>query len=129
MASLNGQWSYRSFRGALNETPPQLAVPWAPLGKLDATTDASGKVTGTLTFRPGVVLTITGTVTPADPKHDFPEGVELTGEGLSAVYKIRGFFIPGSDHLVGTVFVEKNDLGKQPNGTWGPFVAFPARPQ
>src|SRR5436309_15762115 len=103
MASLNGKWSYRSFRGRLNDTPPQVAVPWAPPGELVATTDGSGKVTGTLTFRPGVALAISGAVTPADASRQLPEGVELTGVGLSAVYKIRGFFILGSDHVVGTV--------------------------
>lgn len=127
MPALNGKFSYRSFRGGSSDTPPQIAVPWAPPGELEAKTDSAGNVTGTLTFRPGVALAITGTLTPADAARQMPEGVELTGEGLSAVYRIRGFFIPGSDHLVGTVVAEKNDLAQQPNGTSGPFVLFPAR--
>lgn len=127
MASLNGEWSYRSFRGGANDTPPEILVPWAPPGELDVKTDDSGKVTGTLTFAPGVALAITGAVTSGDAARHIPEGVELTGEGLSAVYKVHGFFITGSDHIVGTVVAEKNDLARQADGTSGPFVLFPAR--
>jgi hypothetical protein len=65
MALLNGKGSYRGFRGGSKETPPQLAVAWAPPGELTATTDGSRKGTGTLTFRPGVALTISGALTPA----------------------------------------------------------------
>lgn len=125
MATLNGKWSYRSFcpHSGTDDTPPQIAAPWAPPGVLEVATDGSGKVTGTLTFAPGVALTISGTVTAASGK--LPEGIELTGEGLSAVYKIRGFFLTGSDHVIGTVVAIQNDLGKQPVGTSGPFVLFP----
>jgi hypothetical protein len=127
MAALNGKWSYRSFRGGANDTPPEIVVPWTPPGELDVKTDGSGKVTGTLTFGPGAALAITGAVTPADAARHIPEGVELTGEGGSAVYKVRGFFIAGSDHIIGTVVAEKNDLARQADGTSGPFVLFPAR--
>lgn len=103
--------------------PPQIAAPWAPPGVLNVTTDGSGQVTGTLTFSPGVALNVTGTVTPA--VNDLPEGIELTGEGLSSINKIRGYFITGSDHVVGTVVAVQNDLAKQPVGTTGPFVLYP----
>ena len=125
MASFDGKWSYRSFcpQSATSDTPPQIAAPWAPPGELVVTTDATGKIAGTLTFAPGVALTVSGSVTPAVGK--LPEGIELTGEGLSSIYNIRGFFIAGSDHVVGTVVAIRNDLAKQPIGTSGPFVLFP----
>ena len=47
---------------------------------------------------------------------------------LSATYKIRGFFLAGSDYLVGTVLAVRNDLARQPDGTSGPFVLFAVRP-
>jgi hypothetical protein len=72
-----------------------------------------------------VALKLTGRITPGTDQ--LPPSVELTGEGLSAVYKIKGFFIPGSDHVVGTVLSLANDLGKQPVGTVGPFVLIPAK--
>ena len=129
---MNGKWSYRSFYhdqimlkdGHVDGTP-HLAIPWTPPGALDVNTNESGEVVGTLTFAPSVTLKITGRLIPAaDP---LPASIELTGEGLSAVYKIKGFFIPGSDHVVGTVLNLANDLAKQPVGTIGPFVLFPAK--
>jgi hypothetical protein len=128
MPNLNGTWLYESFRagGSTSDADPtQIAAPWAPRGELDVATDATtGKVTGKLTFAPGINLTISGSVTPADANQ--PEGVELTGEGLSAVYKLRGFFISGTlgPLVVGAVVAIQNDLAKQPNGTRGPFILF-----
>jgi len=107
-----------------------LAAPWAPRGDLSVSTDPAGKVTGRLKFAPGVELAIGGTITPAAGK--LPEGIDLIGEGLSAVYKIRGFFIDGiaaaasQTVIVGSVVAMRNDLAKQPDGTTGPFVMFPA---
>jgi hypothetical protein len=127
MANLNGKWSYRSFcpqSGTSDGAPPQIAAPWAPPGELVVTTDLAGNVTGTLTFGPGVALTVSGTVTPV--AGNLPEGIELTGEGLGAIYKIRGFFLDGSDHVVGAVVAVQNDLAKKPIGTSGAFVLFPA---
>jgi hypothetical protein len=92
--------------------------------------DTAGKVSGKLTFAPGIELAVSGSITPAAGK--LPEGVDLTGEGLSAVYRIRGFFIDGTTGpasgpvIVGTVVAIQNDLGKQPAGTSGPFVMWPA---
>ena len=131
--TLKGRWYYRSFRhdpilvkdGKVDGNP-QLATPWAPLGELDASTNEAGEVTGRLTFTPpGVALKITGRMTPATDK--LPASVELTGEMLPTVYKIKGFFIPGSDHIVGTVLSVANDLAKQPVGTVGSFVLYPAK--
>jgi hypothetical protein len=131
--TLKGKWYYRSFRheqvvvkdGKVDGNP-QLAIPWAPLGELDANTDEAGEVTGTLTFTPpGVSLKITGHITPATDK--LPPSIEITGEKLPTVYQIKGFFVPESDLVVGTVLSVANDLAKQPVGTVGAFVLFPAK--
>ena len=125
MNSLNGQYHYRSFcpQAGTKDTAPELAAPWAPPGKLTAQTDASGKVTATLSFGPGRDLAVTGAITPA--AGNAPEGIQLTGEGLGATYKIRGYFLEGSNHLTGTVAAVANDVARQPIGTRGPFVLFP----
>ena len=130
--ALNGKWSYRSFRhapivvnnGQVDGTP-ELAVVWAPLGTLEAVTGEAGDVKGTLTFAPGVALKVTGTVHPGTGKD--PASVELIGEGLTSVNRIKGFFIPESDHVVGTIMCVTNDLAKQANGTAGPFVLVPLK--
>jgi hypothetical protein len=132
MAKLDGTWIYQSFRSdsGTSDTPPQLAVQWAPRGKLNVATDeTSGKVNGTLAFAPGVELTVTGSISPATG--ELLEGIELTAEGLSAVYNIQGYFIAGSSGagsgspvIVGTVIAVRNDLAKQRDGTSGPFVLF-----
>jgi hypothetical protein len=77
---------------------------------------------------PELVLTISGSITPA-VAGKMPEGVELTGKGgRESVNAIRGFFIAGSaGPLVGgTVTAIKNDPGGEPDGTSGPFVLFQA---
>ena len=130
---MTGKWTYRSFRhdpivikNGKVDGNPDLAIPWAPPGQLVVNTDATGKVTGTLTFAPGVALTVTGHINPATAT--MPASLAVTGEGLTSVYQIKGFFIPGSDHIVGTVLCTANDLAKQPVGTEGPFVLYPAKP-
>lgn len=130
--TLNGRWSYRSFRHApitvkdnQVEGCPELAIPWSPPGELEVETSQAGEVTGTLTFGPGASLKVCGQIAPATEKS--PASVELTAEGLGSVNRIKGYFIPGSDHIVGTILCEVNDPGKQPNGTVGPFVLFPAK--
>lgn len=130
--TLNGKWSYRSFRHEpINlkdgqvEGRPDLAIPWSPPGELEVETDESGGVSGTLTFAPGMALKVWGQIAPATKKS--PASVELTAEGLSSVNRIKGYFIPGSDHVVGTILCESNDPGKLPNGTVGPFVLFPKK--
>lgn len=131
MSELNGTWTYNSFcpQGGIKakdaSRSPEIAAPWAKDGELTVATDASGKVTGKLVFPafpPGAFLAINGSIMPATP--ELPEGIELTGEGLGASYSIRGFFVPDSDQVVGTVVVTKGDLGvrPQPVGTSGPFV-------
>jgi len=90
------------------------------------TTDEAGNVSGTLRFSPSVALQVSGSLTPAVEKESLPEGIELTAEGLSAVYRVRGYFLAGSNHITGTVLSIQNDLGKQPAGTSGPFALFPA---
>ena len=58
--TLNGKWSYRSFRhepiilkDGQVQGNPDLAADWAPPAVLDAATSSMGEVTGTLTFRRG----------------------------------------------------------------------------
>jgi hypothetical protein len=70
--SLNGSWSYRSFRHdpiVLNEGmvvgDPELATPWSPPGVLEVSTSAEGLVAGTLTFAPGIALKVSGSIVPA----------------------------------------------------------------
>ena len=129
--TLNGKWSYRSFRhepivvkNGRVEGNPNLAIPWSPLGVLDATTSETGEVTGTLSFGK-IALKVTGNITQATDK--CPAFVELMGEGLSSVNKIKGFFVPDSDHVVGTIMCLAKDPLGQPDGTLGPFVLFPKK--
>ena len=133
-ATLNGKWHYRSFRHEpivvkdnQVEGNPELAIPWSPLGVLDVTTSEAGEVTGKLTFAaaPGLVLKVSGKIISATDK--CPASVELTGEAGPSVNKIKGFFIPESDHVVGTIMSVANDPLKQPNGTLGPFVLVPIK--
>lgn len=132
--TMNGKWHYRSFRhdpiivkGGYVEGNPELAIPWSPPGVLEASTDAAGEVTGKLTFTPEVVLDIKGHITPASG--NTPASVQLTGEFHGSITKVKGFFIPGSDHIVGTILSMENDMAKQPVGTAGPFVLFPVKSQ
>lgn len=130
--TLNGKWSYRSFRhepivlqNGQVEGNPELATPWSPPGVLEVCTGETGEVRGTLTFAPKVALKVSGRIIPATD--NCPASVELTGEGLDSVNRIKGFFIPGSDHVVGTILCVAKDLLGQPNGTLGPFVLFPMK--
>ena len=133
-ATLNGKWSYRSFRhepivvkDGQVQGNPELAAPWSPPGVLEVITGETGEVTGTLTFEsaPGLVLKVSGKIVPGTDKR--PASVELTGEAGPSVNKIKGFFIPESDHVVGTIMSVANDPLKQPNGTLGPFVLVPIK--
>lgn len=130
--TLKSKWSYRSFRhdpivveeGQVKGSP-ELAVPWSPPGVLEVDVNDAGEISGKLMFTPQVVLDIKGCIIPATDKT--PRGIELTGVFKSSVNKIKGFFIPGSDHIVGTILSTANDLGKQPVGTVGPFVLVPMK--
>ena len=126
MLSLNGKWSYESYcpKAGTDQLPSQIAAPWAPRGTLQVSTDASGKVTGALRFAPRVELTVTGSMTNGGGKT--PDGIDLTGEGMAAMYRIRGYFVAGAPGpiVVGTVVSVMNDLAKQPVGTSGPFVLY-----
>jgi hypothetical protein len=131
-AALNGKWGYRSFRhepvvlkDGQVQGAPELAAPWSPPGVLEVATDPDGNVNGTLAFGPGIALKVSGSVHPATERS--PASVELTGEGLGSLNRIKGHFVPGSDHVVGTILCLANDLLKQPNGTLGPFVLWPMK--
>lgn len=128
--TLKGKWSYRSFRhdpivvkDGHVEGNPELAKPWLPQGVLEVDTNEAGEITGKLIFTKEVVLDIKGRIIPASDQA--PASVELTGEFHSSVNKLKGFLIPGSDHIVGTILSIADDIGKQPIGTAGPFVLFP----
>lgn len=132
--TLKGKWSYRSFRHdpiVVKDDHvvgnPELAVPWSPPGVLEVETNMAGEVTGKLIFTPEIVLDIKGRIIPATDKT--LASVELTGEFHTSSNKLKGFFIPGSDHIVGTILSMANDLGKRPVGTVGPFVLFPIQAQ
>jgi len=134
---LQGKWNYQSFCSFAaivdrTKTPPDvkrpalIAGPWTPPAIMEFVTDASGKVTGNAKAGP-FEFKIGGTVRPA--VDGVPEGVELvvTVEKAAAEYKLQGFFLANSDHIVGAVVSVGNDLGLQPIGTSGPFVLYPAR--
>lgn len=141
--TLKGKWSFRSFRhdpivvkDGHVAGEPELAKTWTPPGTLIVETGERGDVKGTLTFHlprpPGaeVSLTITGSITPATAED--PAFVELIGESpptapRPAVYEVKGVFVPGSDHVVGTVLSMANDLAGKPVGTAGAFALFPAK--
>jgi hypothetical protein len=131
--ALTGQFLYQSFRNGpitLKDGevvgPPVLAEPWAPVGTLDVKTDTiEGDVVGTLTFRPGIALKVSGKINPASAQ--LPASVELKGEGHGAIYQIKGWLVPDENHIVGSVICLAGDLAKQPNGTVGPFVLFPTK--
>jgi hypothetical protein len=130
--TLKGKWSYRSFRhdsivvkDGHVEGNPELAKPWSPLGVLEVDTNEASEITGklTFTFPREMVLDIKGRIIPATDKE--PASVELTGEFQSSVNRLKGFFIPGSNHIVGTILNIAHDPAQQPVGTAGPFVLFP----
>jgi hypothetical protein len=128
--ALNGRYTYRSFRhdpvvvadGAVVGSP-ELATPWSPPGVLDVATDAAGAVRGTLRFGEVLALDVSGRVAPATDGQ--PASVELTGTAGPSVNRIKGFFIPDSNHVIGTIMSVAADPLGQPNGTLGPFVLAP----
>jgi hypothetical protein len=131
--ALTGQYLYQSFRnGPIVVDDGEvvglsiLAQPWAPVGTLDVKTDTvEGDVFGTLTFRPGIALKVTGKISPATPQ--LPASLELMGEGHGAIYQIKGWLVSDDNHVVGSVLCLAGDLAGQPNGTVGPFVLFRAK--
>ncbi len=99
---------------------------------MEFVTDSAGNVTGNAKLGP-IEIMIEGSITP--PAAGIPEraanplaeGIELviTVASTGSVYNLRGYFLTGSDHIVGTVVSISNDLGLQPVGTSGPFVLYP----
>ena len=137
MKQIQGKWYYQSFCQSAADVdrsksppevkkPPLIAGPWTPPSIMELVTDAVGNVTGTAKLGP-IDFKISGSVKPESDK--IPEGIELevTVEKFAAVYKLRGFFLANSDHIVGTVVAISNDLGFQPDGTSGPFVLYPVK--
>ncbi len=146
MNKLQGKWNYQSFcsfsavadRSAAPPNPPKIirpaliTGPWTPPAIMEFVTDTAGKITGSAELGP-LKFTIVGSITPAvggipeRAANPLPEGVELvvTVPATGSVYNIRGFFLVGSNHVVGTVVAISNDLGLQPAGTSGPFVLYP----
>jgi hypothetical protein len=130
--SLAGQFLYQSFRngpilliGGKVAESITLAQPWTPMGTLDVkTTSAGGDVIGTLTFRPGIELKVSGKI--SSPSASMTASVDLKGEGHGAVYQIKGWLV-SDNHFVGSVLCISGDLARQPNGTVGYFVLFPTK--
>ncbi|MCY2967202.1 MAG: hypothetical protein NT069_26800 [Planctomycetota bacterium] len=138
LPDFQGRWIYRSFRpreGApsrpdpknptgpsLPPRPADLVANWAESATLDVTTDSAGAVSGTLTIIPGqLVLKVTGHVTPGDGGRILP-GIQLIGEVGNSKNTIRGYFIPDTNVIVGTVLATQGDPALAPDGTAGPFV-------
>ena len=131
---LTGNWVHRSFRNDLVEVGTKktvLAAPWAPPGKLQVTTSETGEVSGRLKFPSGAELSVTGKVSDAIGAGvvvpwALPPSVVLTAititEPTESEYHLRGWFIPDSNTIVGTVMSVKNDLAQAPDGTQGPWV-------
>ena len=148
MAVLNGRYNYQSFaaNAAVADRsagpaapprvirPPQIAAPWTPASVMEFATSAEGVVTGSANLGP-IEFKIEGRITPTEAgiadraANPLPEGVDLTVTvpATGATYRLRGFFLNDSDHLVGTVVAVSRDLGMQPDGTSGPFVLYPVR--
>jgi len=129
-SELNGNWTHRSFRNVDTAGDPVLAVPWAPDGALAVTTDATGSVSGQLTFPLAQkVLSVTGQIhgpvaAGVAAPWPMPASVDLHAVtvGGTAEYRLRGWFIPNTKSIVGTVMAVKNDLAGAPDGTLGPWV-------
>jgi hypothetical protein len=127
---LNGNWTHRSFCNVDSSSGPVLAVPWAPDGALTVTTDPNGSVTGQLTFSlAGKVLSVTGQIhgpmaAGVAAPWPMPASVELSAvtPNGTAEYRLRGWFIPNTNSVVGTVMAIKDDLALQPDGTLGSWV-------
>ena len=137
MTEIQGKWHYQSFCQFAGEVdtsknPPEvkklplIAGPWAPPAVMELVKDAAGNITGTAKLGP-IESKVSGSVKPT--RDNIPEGIELvvTVERFKAIYKLQGFFLANSDHIVGTVVAISNDLGYQPDGTSGPFVLYPDR--
>ena len=131
MTKINGKWHYRSYSFS-QRAEPSLS-PWAPLAVMELVTDASGNVTGTSKLGP-IESKISGSVKPpsgaSGTSPAIPEGIELevtVPVTAEARYKLQGFFLEESDHIVGTVVAISNDLGHQPDGTSGPFALYPVK--
>ena len=127
MHQFNGQFHYRSFcpKAGGKDRAAQITAPWTPPGVLTVATDETGKVTGTLKFGAAAELKVSGSITPASEKDGLPEGFDLVGEGMTAVYRVRGYFVEGVQRVTGSVLSTQNDLAGQPPGTIGPFILFP----
>lgn len=137
MSILNGTWIHRSFRNyrpdpaaGADTSGVVLAAPWAPPGVFDVSTDTEGAVTGELTFstpRGEVVLAVSGQVHEPKPAGrealwPLPASVELTATVGDTEYRLRGWLIPDSNAIAGTVLSVRNDLAEAPDGTMGTWV-------
>lgn len=67
------------------------------------------------------MLNITGSLTPGDGRRVLP-GISRVGEAGPSKNTIRGYFIPGTNVIVGTVLATQGDPALAPDGTAGPFV-------
>jgi hypothetical protein len=132
--TLNGTWVHQSFR---NDLPVRagtgaaaekvLAAPWAPPGRFEVSTEADGKVCGELTFPGNVRLSVSGRTHEPIPAGNgvpwpMPGSVELTATIGETEYRLRGWVIPDSNAIAGTVQSVRNDLAQAPDGTMGSWI-------
>ncbi len=132
--TLNGTWIHRSFRndlpapaGDAGAAETTLAAPWAPPGRFEVSTAADGLVQGRLTFPTGTQLKVTGQVHEPIPEGagvpwPMPASVELAAVTGETEYRLRGWLIPDSNAIAGTVMAVHNDLLGAPDGTMGSWV-------
>jgi hypothetical protein len=128
---LNGTWIHRSYHN--NQTDPAsgsvvLATPWAPEGVFEVTTADDGSITGELTFNVGrtIKLSVTGQTHPSTPAQGgrpaLLPSVELTAVVGPTEYRLRGWIIPDSNAIAGTVMAVSKDLAQAPDGTLGSWI-------
>lgn len=51
-----------------------------------------------------------------------PASVELTATVGDTEYRLRGWLIPDSNAIAGTVLSVRNDLAREPDGTMGSWI-------
>jgi hypothetical protein len=131
--TLNGTWIHRSFHnlplpaGGGRAARPNLAAPWAPPGRLEVSTNPDGRISGKLTFPGDTRLSVSGQAHEPQPAGTSapwptPGSVELTATVGETEYRLRGWLIPDSNAIAGTVLAVRNDLAEAPDGTMGSWI-------
>lgn len=122
--SLIGKWYYESFftsgQDAYATTPDSFQVkPWTPRSVITFSKDgkkvAGDAALGTAKFR------FRGT-----QEGDGSVRLDVTVDGTQTAYLLSGRALKDTKLILGTVMAIKDDLARQPNGSLGPFILFPA---